>query len=379
MNARPAGRLCSLFLAAALLPLGPDALSLGVLSTAAAAEPQTVEEPLELFVVRAAPLMLKEKRVGTAAPGEVLTAVTKNADWYWIPGKDGWISGAAVERLDRTLPRLNEALKKSPTAENHELRGLALVGLERYPEAIEDFNAAIGKRPQNPSFYINRGNAFRFGQDFPAALSDYSYALKLDPKNPIAWKNRAAVLIQMKEWKQAAEAVNQAIRLDPKFTAAYIDRGVISQWQKNDRAALRDFDKALDLSPGNAVAFGNRAVVNQSLRRYKQAKADYEQSLSLSPNRHTVMNNYAWFLATTPEKSLRDVEQATKLAEKANQMTAYKNWQYLDTLAAAYAAGDQFDLALKRIGEAIQLAPAAERAELQRHRMLFRRKQPVGG
>ena len=54
-------------------------------------------------------------------------------------------------------------------------------------------------------------------------------------------------------------------------------------------------------------------------------------------------NNFAWMLATDPDAAVRDGVKALAVIEPIALL--YRDWQHLDTLAAAYAEGGEFDAA----------------------------------
>lgn len=63
-------------------------------------------------------------------------------------------------------------------------------------------------------------------------------------------------------------------------------------------------------------------------------------------------NDYAWFLATSPEAGDRDGREAVRWAERAVRLR--RDCTTLDTLAAAYAEDGQFEKAVETQKEAIQ-------------------------
>ena len=65
-------------------------------------------------------------------------------------------------------------------------------------------------------------------------------------------------------------------------------------------------------------------------------------------------NNLAWLLATTPRESLRDGPRAVELIRGIARYTGA--WQYLDTLAAAWAAAGDFERAAAAAEDALAAA-----------------------
>ena len=72
----------------------------------------------------------------------------------------------------------------------------------------------------------------------------------------------------------------------------------------------------------------------------------------------------AWTLATTKDAKIRDSVQAVKFAQRACELTDYKQPGVLDTLAAAYASADNFPPALETAQKAIKLASSTDKKEL---------------
>lgn len=93
-------------------------------------------------------------------------------------------------------------------------------------------------------------------------------------------------------------------------------------------------------------------------------------------------NNLAWFLATTPEDSLRDGEKAIRYALRSCKLTKHQNASALDTLACAYAANGDYERALETIGEAEVLLKKYGHtsdplyADIIAHKALFMRREP---
>ena len=58
-------------------------------------------------------------------------------------------------------------------------------------------------------------------------------------------------------------------------------------------------------------------------------------------------------------------------------MTQYKDWNAIDTLAAAYAAAGDFKSAQQWISTAEKVAPADQKAGLQNHIQLIQANKPI--
>ena len=63
-------------------------------------------------------------------------------------------------------------------------------------------------------------------------------------------------------------------------------------------------------------------------------------------------------------RKFRDGAAAVKMAERANQLTGYREPEMLDTLAAAYAEAGRFPEAIQTAQKAVDLASSADKDEL---------------
>lgn len=90
--------------------------------------------------------------------------------------------------------------------------------------------------------------------------------------------------------------------------------------------------------------------------RYAAALTHYRSALAHDGNSVDALNNAAWQLATCPNPQLRDGKTAVELANKACELTGYKQPFYIVTLAAAYAEAGQYDEAITNAQKARVLA-----------------------
>ena len=98
-------------------------------------------------------------------------------------------------------------------AHAYNLRGLAYDELERYREAIADFDRAIAIDPRNAFAYNNRGNARKSLGDFNRAIGDFIRAASLAPNLPEPYVNLSVAYSEIGEMELAFEAQKKASAL----------------------------------------------------------------------------------------------------------------------------------------------------------------------
>jgi tetratricopeptide (TPR) repeat protein len=96
-----------------------------------------------------------------------------------------------------------------------------------------------------------------------------------------------------------------------------------------------------------------------SMGRSADAVALYREILENHQRDVAAMNNLAWILATDPDDSLRSSTEAIAIAEALCSVTENRSVGALDTLAASYAAGGEFEKAARTADKAIAIFRAS--------------------
>jgi len=166
-----------------------------------------------------------------------------------------------------------------------------------------------------------------------------------------------------RESYQAAKGLSAALTAE-SLAETYLDVGVGLAKEGQREKAVGAFQTALSLNPGLWAARVALAEALQLQGRAAGALAQYRRMLELRPGDPAAANNIAWILATRPEATIGDAQEAVQLAHELCQATRYRLPSALDTLAAAYAAAGRFGEAAKTAEKAIELASTTGQKEL---------------
>jgi tetratricopeptide (TPR) repeat protein len=165
-------------------------------------------------------------------------------------------------------------------------------------------------------------------------------------------------------------------RSRPDSAAAHANIGLELMEDGRFQDARRHLERSLSL--GLEAAEVHAALGSLALRRAdpELAVRHLRRAVRDRPDLHSIANNLAWLLATSPSERMRDPEEAIRIAEATVGALQEPNAAMLDTLAAGYAAAGRFDAAIRTAAAASALAretgDAAQADEIAARLVLYR-------
>ena len=212
------------------------------------------------------------------------------------------------------------------------------------------------------------------------ATRHFRELLKLTPGTALAHYNLGNALSAQGDLTGAAEEFGRALAIDPNIGEAHTNLGVMLSMQGRNDEAMTHFRDAVRLSPSSAQAHANFARMLSLQKNAKEAVAAYQRAIALKPDLVSALTGLAWIRATAADETLRNPQDAERLAGQAVTLTRSRDVAALDALAAAYAAGGRFDQALIATRAALDLATAAGMrsiaAEIGERLRLYERQLP---
>lgn len=196
-----------------------------------------------------------------------------------------------------------------------------------------------------------------------AAEAMYSKLLEVDPTNAVAFNNRGYCRVAIGDVDGAFSDFSKAISINSMYTEALLNRAALWRTTTNLSAALEDLNAGLRVSPGDTRLLVSRMQALSDMGNYMLAKQDMEELLTRSDS-ITVINEAAWFLATCPSELVRDGKRALRLLTSVVERSK-RHPRVLDSLAAAYAATDEFDKAVTIQKEALTRGAAYRLSQRQ--------------
>ncbi len=128
--------------------------------------------------------------------------------------------------FSKALEHFNEAIRLDPLHTDAYLyRGLALIELAQYADALTDFETAIrmdGKMAEQANYFIGLAKS-SLGQ-YHEAIHYFSEAIRISPDH-YSFFQRGLAYLSVEEYGRALQDFDVALRLNPGFADAYLYRG----------------------------------------------------------------------------------------------------------------------------------------------------------
>ncbi len=150
----------------------------------------------------------------------------------------------------------------------------------RYEQAIATVDQALAFDPKYASAWALRANALAKLERYPEALSDFDSALELESqkssvdaaKSGSIWFARGNTLLSLKRYQGAVVSFDQAIALEPHNASAWLMRGNALYALKRYPEAIAAYDTALKISPDDQQAIYNRVLLMKQVKQEGQFK-----------------------------------------------------------------------------------------------------------
>jgi tetratricopeptide (TPR) repeat protein len=194
--------------------------------------------------------------------------------------------GAALLKAGRygdALAQFQKVIAMHPLPITHFGSALALVQLQRFDEAIKQYDAALRLKPDYVEALNNRGNLHSQLGNEAAALVDYETALGFSPQFVDAHINAAAALLALGRSAEALPHCTAAVTLQPTNALAHLKFGDALLELQRPSAAATEYREAMRLDANGVYGPYGLARSLEALNRTKEAATAYERTLQLTP------------------------------------------------------------------------------------------------
>ena len=221
-----------------------------------------------------------------------------------------------------------------------------LAGDRRPLEMAEDivgFEMVLAADPDQVTVHDDVARLYLLFGKVEEALAHFRESARLEPDSPAAQYNVGTTLLQVGQLDEAIARFERALRLDPEYAPVHNNLGAALRSQGKLEEAIRRFREAVRARPDDEDALYNLASTLTLRGEFTEAITLYRRVLELLPDSPEPFAELGWLLATHPDPTPREVQEAIGLAEHAARLTSRQDARVLNTLAAAYAAAGRLD------------------------------------
>lgn len=184
---------------------------------------------------------------------------------------------------------IDKAISSNPSiSRQHFKRGLINEEMEKFQEAIKDFNNAIRLDSLNYFAYSKKGEIYKELKNFEKAIACQNKSIFMHPTSS-GYLSRADTYLEMSLYDEAIRDCKEAIEIDSTNALAYHNlAGILIEIAEYEQA-LKTYDKALSLATGESISekqlkatiYGARGLCYFKIGKISEACNDWNAAFSL--------------------------------------------------------------------------------------------------
>ncbi len=259
-------------------------------------------------------------------------------------------------KIDLAASEAAKAVQSNPSnSEARQVHALILDDVNKNAEAIIEAERAVALSPEDSAAHLQLAMTLKGGQK-ERAISEARQAIELGPENSAAYKFLMSCLLEAHRNEEAIHLAEQWLTITP-FNADVHYALALTRGENGDLTqAANQFGYVMALRPDLDEAHSKLRHTLLFLATAPNGPMELHAVAAQAPDSPRMLDELAWLLATHPDPKVRDGQEATRLAERANVLTDRQVPALLDTLAAAYAEAGKFPAAVSTAEEALTLA-----------------------
>ncbi len=161
-------------------------------------------------------------------------------------------------------------------------RGISLITLDHYDEALACFDNLLTSSPQSARLWSHKGDVFSGLHRYEAALDCYDRALKLDPRSASAWASKGTTLNTVERYREALTCFDQALRLDARLAFVWSNKGQVLSLLGDLPESLKCLQRAAAIDSQHFQTHLQLGIVLSKLGRETEAISAYVQAITLN-------------------------------------------------------------------------------------------------
>jgi len=189
------------------------------------------------------------------------------------------------------------------------------------------------------------------------ALERFQEAARRAPRDERPLLQLGSLYLQRGQLDEAVHAYREALRLSPGLPQAQLGLASALQRKGEVAEARRLFEAVLKKNPQTIEGVLLLADLCAEQKLYPEAIGYYDEALRQRPDLAVAHNNLAWLYATSDDPKYKNPRLALEHAQRAVELTGWKEAGFIDTLAEAHYANQEFAQAVRIQIRALELEP----------------------
>lgn len=227
------------------------------------------------------------------AVAAMVVALVGLAGWFGYTVWSDYQADRLTHAPNRVVDALIEQVRKSPNDVVLRVRlGEALGAARRYPEAIEQFNAALKIEPEHVGAHLDLGMVALLNRNEAEAerylkrvieLTDAAQFVGVDERREKALYNLGLLKIEQKEYEDAAGYLKGALRIRKDASDTYLALAQALEGMGEIDGAIDNIKTALAFDPSYAEAHYNLGMLYREKEDDVNASYHFRQAVNGAP------------------------------------------------------------------------------------------------
>jgi len=179
----------------------------------------------------------------------------------------------------------NNVVKDAPNYPGgHNDLGVEYVKMDKFDEAIREFQSALSLRPEDSEALNNLSIVYRKLSRYDEAIKALRDSVRINPRNAKAFNSFGLVYTDLGRFNDAIQEFNSAIKIELRYAELHNNLGVVYIKQGRFDEALKEFELALQIEPRYAEVFNNLGVTYLKMGKIDAAKREFQNALRIRPD-----------------------------------------------------------------------------------------------
>jgi len=201
-------------------------------------------------------------------------------------------------------------------AAGHTCLGLINDGTGHSPEAVGEFQLALGLEPSNEEAAIGLATAYEHEGKVTEAEKAYQQAVQAHPNSQFSYNFFGAFYRDRNEYDKALQMYAKVIEIAPEWYGTYVNVGAIYNEMGQYEKAIDPSKKSIAIRPTYG-GYSNLGEAYFYLNQFANAAAAFEEATKLDPQQYVAWGNLgeARYLSGAKDQSVAPLRKAVELAE----------------------------------------------------------------